>query len=66
MLGDLRTAGATNAEVIAAVYLGLRTGRPPPALYAEVRKGATTWGTLLETTGLGAGDIEKDLAGRLR
>ncbi len=66
VLGRLRAAGAADAEVIAAVYLGLRTGKPPMALFDTVRTGAASWGSILEASGLAADRIEEDLVGRLR
>ena len=65
-LQHLRAAGASNAEVIAAVYLGLRAGRDPKELLGLVRSGATSWGSVLDATGLSPDQIEEDLVGRLR
>jgi hypothetical protein len=65
-LRELRGAGATDAEMVTAVYLGLRTGKPPPELLGAVRTGTASWGSILEASGLAADRIDEDLAGRLR
>ncbi|MDF1554999.1 MAG: hypothetical protein P1P84_18160 [Deferrisomatales bacterium] len=65
VLGSLRAAGASDAEVIAATYLGLRAGKPSVALLDAVRAGAATWGSILEASGLPADQIEDDLVRRL-
>ena len=66
VLGRLRMAGAADAEVIAATYLGLRTDKPPTVLLDAVRTGAASWGSILEASSLPADQIEEDLVGRLR
>jgi len=65
-LAPLRRAGASDAETIAAVYLGLRKGDPPVSLLTRVRSGETTWGSLLHATGLAPDQIDEDLPKRLR
>ena len=63
-LRELRATGATDAEVIAAIYLGLRSGKTPIALLQEVRAGKASWGSILDATGLAAEGIGEDLAKR--
>lgn len=60
-LERLRTAGASNAETILAVFLARESGRPASSLWTEVAVGRKTWGELLTTLGISGAAIEGEV-----
>ena len=62
----LRAAGASSQEVILALFLGLRTGRPAGELFSRAKSGQATWGEILHAAGIEAGNIDQELGRLLR
>ena len=57
-LEALIAGGASTAEMVAASLLSRWTGRPPTALWEDVRKKGTTWGGLLHRLDLPPAEVE--------
>jgi hypothetical protein len=57
-LEALIAGGASTAEMVAASLLSRWTGRPPTALWDDVRKKRTTWGGLLHRVDLPPAEVE--------
>ncbi|MDW7709887.1 MAG: hypothetical protein SCH98_05390 [Deferrisomatales bacterium] len=62
----LRSAGATDAETLAAVLLARVAGSEPAAFLASVRSGASTWGELFHRAGVELTAIGDEVARRIR
>jgi hypothetical protein len=65
-LRQLRSAGATDAETILAVFLSRESGRPALGYRAEVVEGRETWGSLLAKQGINPSAIDSEVRRLLR
>ncbi len=63
---ELRRAEAGHQEVLLALLLSRRHGRPAFELWRQVSQGERTWGSLLDEAKLQAGDFEAEIGGFLQ
>lgn len=59
-ISRLRSAGAGDRELILALFLSRKTGRPAKTLFDEVRGGGS-WGKIFAATGLNPKEIEREM-----
>lgn len=60
-LTALRKAGASNQELIIATLIAVKTRQPARQIYLEVKNGAKTWGSLLQTARIDPKNMQREL-----
>jgi hypothetical protein len=61
-LTAIRTAGASNQELIMAALLAARTRLPARQVYLDVKGGAKTWGALLLWADIDSKNMQREIA----
>lgn len=65
-LRQFRQRGADTGEIILALLLAQRLGRPAIDLHAEVQAGQATWGGLIDSVGIRPAEMEEAVRTLLR
>jgi len=65
-LAALRKAGASHQEVIIATLIAVKTGQSAGQIYHQVKKGATTWGSLLQVAGIDPKNMQQEITTALK
>jgi len=65
-LTALRKAGASSQELIIATLIAVRTRQPAMQVYGEVKKGAKTWGTLLQAARIDTKNMQQEITATLQ
>lgn len=65
-LAAIRQAGASSQELIIARLIASKTGQSANQVYLEVKKGAGTWGSLLQRVNIDPKDMQREISVMLR
>jgi len=65
-LTAVRKAGASNQELIIATLIAVKSRQPARQVYAEVKNGAKTWGSLLEGTRINTKNMQEEITSTLK
>ncbi|GAB7028018.1 hypothetical protein [Geotalea toluenoxydans] len=60
-LAALRKAGAGNQELVLSGLIAAKTHQPAMQLYRDVKKGATSWGALLQQAKINNSEIQSEV-----
>ena len=62
----MRKAGASNQELIITTLIAVKTRQPARRVYAEVKNGAKTWGSLLEGARINPKNMQQEITATLK
>ena len=65
-LTAMRKAGASNQELIITTLISAKSRKPARQVYAEVKSGAKTWGSLLEGVRINAKNMQQEITATLK
>jgi hypothetical protein len=65
-LATMRKAGASNQELIIATLIAVKSRQPARQVYAEVKNGTKTWGSLLDSARINTKNMQQEITATLK